>query len=125
MYGSGIPINAKKVSNREMRRRAQAAINAGTEAILVLLACLAQKGGEIVVTQGTLDQCARNLENLDFEIKGGVNPNEFIVRLLEGKADGHEEAGHAGDRNGGEAEHGAGDEPVPVDGAPVETPEAP
>ena len=85
MYGSRIPTSAKKVSNREMQRQARRAINAGTQATMVLLACIAQSGGEITITQGTLDQCQQNLGRLDFEIVDGVKPGEFVVRMLEGE----------------------------------------
>lgn len=85
MYGSGIPTSTKRISNREMRRLAQRAINAGTQATMVLLACIAQSGGEITITQGTLDQCQANLGHLDFEIVDGVKPGEFVVRMLESR----------------------------------------
>ena len=52
---------------------------------MILVACLAQSGGEITVTQGTLDQCAKNLEELDYVIGPGKEKNEFIVRLVQGK----------------------------------------
>lgn len=74
----------KKVSNREIRRRATEAISVGTTALHLLLTVLAQKGGEIVVTQGTIDQCASKLNELDFEIVDGEKRGEFIIRMLEG-----------------------------------------
>lgn len=74
----------KKVSNREIRRRATEAISVGTTALHLLLTVLAQKGGEVVVTQGTIDQCASKLNELDFEIVDGEKRGEFIIRMLEG-----------------------------------------
>lgn len=88
MYGDTIhTTTARPLSNREMRRRAQEAINVGSQALLILLAVLAQSGGEITVTQGTINQCSKNLEDLDFEIVDGTIQGEFIVRLMEGKGE--------------------------------------
>lgn len=76
---------ASRPSNRELRRAARDAINAGTQAVLTLLAVLAQQGGEVTVTQGTIDQCAKNLNDLDFVIvPSPTAPREYIVRLVEG-----------------------------------------
>lgn len=84
MYGAAIPSSIR-ISNRERRRRADAAIEQGTRAFLTCLAVLAQKGGEVVVTQGTLDQVTRDLTTLDFVVVPGETPAEFIVRIVNGK----------------------------------------
>lgn len=76
---------AKRISNREMRRQAQRAIEHGTKAHLILLAVLAQTGGEVTVTDGTLQQVGMNLADLDFAIVSGANKGESIVRLVNGK----------------------------------------
>lgn len=73
---------AKRVSCRQRRRDAEQALNLGGRAVLVLLTVLAQQGGEAVVTQGTLDQCARTLIELDYEVVGTPDPKEFKVRLI-------------------------------------------
>jgi hypothetical protein len=90
MYGANIPtsIRAGRLSNRERRRRADEAIEIGTKAVLTTLVLLAQKGGEITVTQGTLQQCMANLDNLDYIVEPNPKvPGEFIVRLIEGNKD--------------------------------------
>lgn len=72
------------ISNRERRRRAEEAIAVGTRSFLVTLALLAQKGGEMIVTQGTLDQVTAKLQELDYEVvPNPATQGEFIVRLLE------------------------------------------
>lgn len=76
---------AGRISNREMRRRAQQAIEHGTKVHLILLAVLAQSGGEVTVTDGTLQQVGRNLADLDYVIADGKVKGESIVRLVEGK----------------------------------------
>jgi hypothetical protein len=78
-------FSAKRISNREMRRRAQAAIEHGTKTHLILLAVLAQSGGEVTVTDGTLQQVGMNLATLDFAILAGKQKGESIVRLVDGK----------------------------------------
>lgn len=76
------PTRYPKVSNREIRRRAQAAISAGTQALHVLFSVLAQLGGEIIVTQGTLDQVMGLLSSADFEVVPADKPREYKVRLI-------------------------------------------
>jgi hypothetical protein len=88
----------KKVSNRELMRRAEYSIREGGKQYALLLAVLAQSGGEVTVTQGTIDQVGMNLPNLGYVVVGGKAEKEFIVRLTEGHEDApesptsHEEA---------------------------------
>lgn len=50
------PRQTKKISNRERARLAQGAILQMAEMKVLLLAALAQKGGEITITMGTISQ---------------------------------------------------------------------
>lgn len=54
----------------------------GRQAYATLLAVLAQSGGEIAVTQGTLDQVAANYDQLGFSIEPRKE-GEFAVLLTE------------------------------------------
>ena len=85
MYNNS--TSAKRVSNRELRRRATRSIQEGSKVYALLLTVLAQSGGEIVVTKGTIDQVGMNLLNLGYVVVGGKEENEFIVRLTEGKTE--------------------------------------
>ncbi len=82
MNNASIHTNARRVSNRERMRVAMAAIDLERKARLTLLAVLAQSGGEVTVTQGTLDQVARNLSSITHEIVNSAD-NEYLIRLVE------------------------------------------
>lgn len=79
--------NAKAVSNRELRRQAIASIDLGGRATMILLAVLAQQGGEVTVTDQTIAHVGRRLDDMDYVIVDGVKPGESIVRVVEGKND--------------------------------------
>lgn len=69
-----------KVSNRERQRLAQAALRKTVEMRILLLAVLAQKGGEVIVTEGTIHQVTGEM---DFEvIVNPANEKERIVRIV-------------------------------------------
>lgn len=76
---------ASRVSHRELRRQADRAIVYGRQAYATLLAVLAQKGGDVVVTQGTLDQVTANYDHLGFVVEN-IGTGEFRVKLTEGRA---------------------------------------
>lgn len=59
---------------------------AGRSAFITLLAVLAQKSGEVVITQGTVDQVNENFARLSFEVQPKKDTNEFIVKLVEMEA---------------------------------------
>lgn len=84
MYGANIRTNAKRISNRERMRRAQSALVAGSRAQMILLSILAQKGGEVVVTAGTINQVGSKLNELGYEVVPNASGSEFTVRMLEG-----------------------------------------
>jgi hypothetical protein len=48
----------------------------------VLLAVLAQNGGEITVTQGTLNQVTENTHNLGFHVVASKIDGEFLVQMV-------------------------------------------
>lgn len=79
--------NGKRVSNRQRRRLQLAAEEQSTKVQLILIAVLAQKGGEVIVTQGTIDNCLAAKTDLNWEVKPSpTTPGEFVVRLLDGVA---------------------------------------
>jgi hypothetical protein len=84
MYGTNIrTLSARPLSNREIRRRAHGAIEEGTRAFFTCLAVLAQKGGEVIVTQETLNQVSRNLKHMDFTVEPNKDvPGEFVVKIV-------------------------------------------
>lgn len=49
----------------------------------LLMAVLAQKGGEATVTEGTLKQVVDNIRNLGYTVIKGEKDGEFIVRMTE------------------------------------------
>lgn len=66
------------------------------ETNLLFCAVLAQKGGSVVVTQGTLDQCLRNLGNLGFSMKASEEQQgEYTITLLTGEETATENVGYA------------------------------
>lgn len=82
--------SAKKVSNHQLRRDAMAMSQAGIDAIAhaqrmqsVLFAVLAQVGGEVTVTDGTINQIGDHLANFSVGVLDGQTPGEHIVRLIE------------------------------------------
>jgi hypothetical protein len=113
MYKTSLGPKAKHTSNRELRRQATKAIEEGAKVYATLLACLAQSGGEIVVTQGTIDQVGQNLARLGYVIENNAtsaNPQigEFTVRMVEGEgeADGvAEQQNNPNDRDDHERDH--------------------
>ena len=50
-------------------------------AAATLLSVLAQSGGEVTVTRGTMEQVSQNLQSLSWKTIQGEKPNEFIVRM--------------------------------------------
>ena len=85
MYGatSGrMQRSANGISNRQRQRTAHQAIETGAKVSFLLVSVLAQSGGEVEVTKGTLDQVRENLRDLGFSTAdkdGGM-----VVKLLEG-----------------------------------------
>lgn len=75
---------ANRVSNRSLRRRAMFSIRKGAEVFQAFMAVLAQKGGEVVVTKGTLDQVSENLSTLGYTITPNETHTEFTFRMTEG-----------------------------------------
>lgn len=66
------------MANRSLKQLQQAYYNTQ----LTLLMVLAQNGGEIAVTQGTMQQVIPNIKNITWQNFPGANDKEFIVRLL-------------------------------------------
>jgi hypothetical protein len=54
-----------------------------SQAILTLYAVLAQQGGEVTLSKGTVEQTTGNLRNLSYTVdKSSTAEGEFIVRLV-------------------------------------------
>lgn len=49
--------------------------------IVTLLAVLAQKGGEITITKGTINQVIENIKSLGFSTTPGATDGEYVVRM--------------------------------------------
>lgn len=78
-------LKAKRLSSSERRRMQQRAMVEASHAVRLLLAVLAQVGGSITVTTGTLSQVMSNYDNLGFEIAPSTKvEGEFQIRLLSG-----------------------------------------
>lgn len=80
-----------RLSNRELIRRAKTVVSSYQEleqkmnhVHTMLMVVLAQAGGEVTVTQGTMAQIFENMGKLDFEFKSSDLPNEFKIRLVTG-----------------------------------------
>lgn len=70
-----------KISNRERQRLAQQSVVKRVEMQTILCAVLAQKGGEVTVTEGTIAQIR---PGMDYEVViSPTNPKERIVRLVQ------------------------------------------
>ena len=64
----------KRALRTEQQQRAHA--------LMILFAVLAQKGGEAIITKGTLDQAVQNARHLAYELHPGSDVDELIVRLV-------------------------------------------
>src|SRR6266851_4932997 len=53
------------------------------KAVTGLLFVLAQSGGEVSITKGTMEQVVAKIQTLGWWIDKGANENEFIVRLID------------------------------------------
>lgn len=76
---------ASRISTRALRKSYLYSIGEGAKQYSLLLALLAQAGGELTVTAGTLEQVGQNLQDLSYVMVPGKESNEFIVRMVEGK----------------------------------------
>lgn len=68
----------------QTRKQLRAMNRAYFNAMSTLLMVLAQKGGEVTVTQGTMQQTIQNLQRLSWRADPSpTDVNEFVVRLIE------------------------------------------
>lgn len=74
---------ANRVSNRQLRRAALSTMQSGMKLQGVLMTVLAQAGGEVTVTKGTIDQVEAKMSRLGWTVVAGEKENEFIVRMVE------------------------------------------
>jgi hypothetical protein len=81
--------NAAKQSNRARLREAAHMSELGKRSWMLLLATLAQSGGEITLSKGTTETVNRLLAAgyLDFQMLEGAVPGEYILRLLNNEPD--------------------------------------
>lgn len=110
--------NGRKKAARSLRREAnnlrrqlRRTATSGKQTYATLLAVLAQSGGEVTITQGTIDQVGQNFDQLGFVVVKKDEPaNEYVVRLVEGQEETHVEHDH--DETVSDGESLAGDSPV-------------
>lgn len=77
-------VRAKRVSSSQRRREMQRATLAGVQATRLLMAVLAQKGGEVEVTTGTMGEVMARFDSLGIDVlKSPTADNVFVIRLLE------------------------------------------
>jgi hypothetical protein len=83
MFGARMPASAKQLvtysSNRQRLRDADRAVILQRRDRALLLAVLAQQGGEVVVTAGTVAQLR---DEMTFEIVPGATDGEKIIRIV-------------------------------------------
>ena len=72
---------ASRPSNRSIRRHALYATEHGRKAFATLMAVLAQHGGEVTVTVGTLEQVNAEYAHLGFEVVPTAEGKEFVVKM--------------------------------------------
>jgi hypothetical protein len=75
-----IPLNQtkprlhKRISNRQRRRIMEGAVEYANKSTMLLLATLAQCGGEVLLKQSTLDLCMQNSGELGYEMVAKTKP---------------------------------------------------
>lgn len=75
-----------KRTNSLLKRQLRGLSAEANKAYLALITILAQKGGEITVTRGTMQQAANDLLTLGFSVGPGVDEQELIIRLVTNSA---------------------------------------
>lgn len=73
--------SAKRISNRQMRRAALAAIEQNKQSYAVLLTVLAQCGGEVTVGKEAISTVGKQLAVLRYDVETGVTGDYFVVRM--------------------------------------------
>lgn len=83
-------LSASRNANRKRRQRRNITLLTRglraealdkTKALIHLMSVLAQKGGEVTVTKGTIDQVIHDLKKLSYSVDKSEADNEFIFRL--------------------------------------------
>ncbi len=72
-----------KRTNSLLKKSLSRASQEQAKAFTILCAVLAQRGGSVMVTKGTLDQAAQNLSRLSYQVEKGEAEGEFIVKVVE------------------------------------------
>ncbi len=65
-----------------LRRAGYAEAVAKQKALIHLMAVLAQSGGEVTVTKGTIDQIMADLSKMSYSVDKGTVENELVFRLV-------------------------------------------
>lgn len=73
----------QKRTNSLLKQSLKQTYQAHANALVTLFAVLAQRGGSVMVTKGTLEQASQNLNRLSYQVDKGDNEGEFIVRVVE------------------------------------------
>ena len=105
----GKSARAKRRACNQAQRQLRRTAISGKQAYATLLAVLAQKGGEVVITQGTIDQVSENYNHLAWVVEKGKETNEYIVRLIDATPESVSDAATGGDgEDRGEDSHDGG-----------------
>ena len=73
-----------KRTNSLLRRALQQEAIQRYKTHAMLMAVLAQKGGEVTITAGTMQQVSQNIQRLSYKVAlVEDNPSEFIVSMVE------------------------------------------
>ena len=73
----------QKRTNSLLKQSLKQTYQAHANALVTLFAVLAQRGGSVMVTKGTLEQASQNLNRLSYQVDKGDNEREYIVRVVE------------------------------------------
>ena len=73
----------QKRTNSLLKKSLTQSYRAHAQALVTLFAVLAQRGGRIMVTEGTLKQASQNVNRLSYQVDKGDNEGEFIVQVVE------------------------------------------
>lgn len=96
-------------------------VDRGQFAKVVLLAVLAQKGGEVEVTQGTMQQVTDNLATLSWVTQPNEkDPGAFFVRLVEGQPAAEEQKVATGSNRPDRDDDEVPNQSTPADGSGAE-----
>mgnify|MGYP001591350277 CR=1 FL=1 len=72
-----------KRTNSLLKKSLKQSYAAHAQALVTLFAALAQRGGSIMVTEGTLKQASQNVNRLSYQVNKGDNEGEWLVQVVD------------------------------------------